>query len=262
MLFYINIFVPVLAGVTYFIMARSVVKYGKMRVLIFGELGYRKVYRGFLLFAIYLITRPLQNILGPHPYPMIVNSARQFFLMAVIAPAILVGIFHWAADEGEIPRTVEVAAYAVGFLMALVFILINTVAIDGAKLIVERHGWKLYDAVWFSSGSPRKELVLIHLIIQAISPVGYFLLAAGYVRHRRHNYPEDSVYNLLPLKWKYHEIGLIILALSFIVAGFSALIWHYFTYLWVIYFSGAIVCGIFELKGIKLPPRAAPLDLL
>jgi len=34
-----------------------------------------------MMFGIYFITRLLQNILGSHPMPLIINCIRQFFLM-------------------------------------------------------------------------------------------------------------------------------------------------------------------------------------
>jgi MFS family permease len=257
----INILVPLLAGLVYFLMAAEIRRVTAVRKLIFGEVGYKKVFIAFLLFGIYFVTRPLQNILGPHPWPMIVNSARQFFLMAIISPAVLVGILHWVPNEKGTPRSATVAAYAVGVLMASIFILINVVAITGSKVLGTIGGVNIYDAVWFPSGSARIELVLIHLISQMISPVGFFLLSAAYVRHRRYNYSLSSVYNLMTLKWKYLETGLLIFALSLLFAGFAAFFGQYYTYLWVIYFVGAIIAGMLELKSVKLPPREAPADL-
>jgi len=35
----------------------------------------------------------------------------------------------------------------------------------------------------------------------------------------------------------------------------------YYTYVWVIYFVGAMLSGLIELRGIKLPPRDIPADL-
>lgn len=257
----INILVPIVAGLVYFWMALEINRVSKIRKIMFGDIGYKKVFYAFLLFGIYFITRPLQNLIGPYPWPLIVNCVRQFFLMAVISPAILVGIFHWVPDEKDTPRSATVAAYMVGFFMALVFILINSVAIDGSKVLSEIGGVTIYDATWFSSGQPRAQLILIHLIVQLVSPVGFVLLAAAYVRHRRHNYSLKEVYNLMPLKWRYLEAGLLIFAASFLIAGLAAFFGQYYTYLWVIYFTGAIIAGLFELKGIKIPPREAPADL-
>lgn len=259
--FLINLAIPIIAGVVYFIMAYEVRKVGKVRQIIFGEIGYKKVFDAFILFGIYFLTRPLQNIIGPYPWPMIVNCLRQFFLMAVISPAILVGIFYWDSDEGELSRAVKVASYSIGFFMAVIFILVNIAAIDSSKIIASFNGLHLHDAVWFAVGPKKIEFVLIHLISQFISPVGFFILSVAIVRRRRHNYLSDSIYNLMPLKWKYLEVGLEIFIVSLLVAGLAALIGHYYTYLWVIYFAGAIISGLLELKSVKIPPREAPKDL-
>lgn len=259
--FGVTIVVPLAAGLVYFLMAAEINRVSKVRKIMFGEIGYRKIGLAFLLMGVYFITRPLQNSLGPHPWPLIVNCARQFFLMAIIAPAILVGIFHWVPSEDHTPRSAAFAAYIVGFFMALIYILINTVAVDGSKVVATFGGYAFYDPTWFSVGTPRPQLVLVHLISQLVSPVGYFLLAAAYVRHRRHEYELTHVYNLMPLKWRHLEMSLAIFACSLIIAGVAAVFGQYYTYLWLIYFIGAIIAGFIELRGIKIPPRGAPADL-
>lgn len=260
--FVINIFVPLIAGLVYFVMAAEIKRLSKIRKIMFGEIGYNKAFTAFLLFGIYLVTRPFQNLLGPHPWPMVVNSARQFFLMAIIAPSILVSIFHWVPTEKGTPKTVVWASYSVGFFMALNFVLVNTIAIDGSKLLATFCGINIYDAMWFTSEQSKFQLVIIHLISQLVSPVGFFLMAGAYVRRRRHLYPPDSLYNLMPKKWKYLEWGLFIFAFTLILAGLSAFLGQYYTYLWVIYFIGAIIAGVVELIGVKLPPRTPPEDLV
>lgn len=257
----INILVPIAAGLTYFVMAAEIYRVSKVRKIMFGEIGYKKVQLAFTLFGIYFITRPLQNLLGPYPWPMIINDFRQFFLMAIIAPSILVSILHWVPSEKDTPKSLAFASYAIGSLMAGIFILINSIAIDGSKVLAAIGPVTIYDAKWFSSGTPRLELVLVHLISQLVSPVGFFVMAAAYVRHRRYNYPLGEIYNMMTLKWKHLEISLVIFAASLIVAGSAAFLGQYYTYLWLIYFTGAIIAGLIELKGIKIPPREDPADL-
>lgn len=259
-MFLINIIVPVIAGLVYFFMAAEVRRVSHIRKLIFGEIGYKKIFNAFMMLGFYFATRPLQNLIGPHPWPLIVNCARQFFLMAVIAPSVFVGVLHWVPNEKGTPKSVGIAAYGIGAIMALIFVVVNSAAIAGSKEIASLFGMKIYDAVWFTSGL-RPELVLVHLFSQLVSPVGFFLMSAAYVRHRRYNYPLSNVYNQMQLKWKYLETGLLIFALSFIVAGFAVLLGQYYTYLWVIYFAGAIVAGVIETIGVKIPPREAPADL-
>lgn len=259
--FAITAFLPAITGIFYFFMAIEVKRTSKFRSIMFGEIGFKKLEIAFILFGIYFITRPLQNIIGPHPWPMIINSARQFFLMAVIAPSILVAIFHWVPTPSGAPKSSTFAAYTIGILMGIIFVLVNSIAATDSKIIYSWGAINMYDAVWFASGTPVIQLIIIHLICQFVSPVGFFLLAAAYVRHRRHNYQLAHIYNLMPKKWKYLEASLMIFSLSFLVAGAAVIFGSYYTYIWVIYFIGAIVSGVFELIGIKLPPREVPDDL-
>jgi hypothetical protein len=253
---------PILAGLMYFVMAVEVRRTSKFRSMMFGDIGFKKIETAFIMFGIYFITRPLQNILGHHPMPLIVNCLRQFFLMAVIAPSILVAIFYWVPTPSGTPHSSKYASYIVGTLMGIIFILLNTLAVTGSKVLSIWNSITLYDPVWFiKSANPPIQLILIHLICQLVSPVGFLLLAAAYVRHRRHNYQLANIYNLIPTKWMYLEASLIIFAVSFIAAGLITFFGNYYTYIWVIYFAGAVVSGFFEIKSIKLPPRNSPKDL-
>ncbi len=258
--FLLNIFVPIITGIVYFIMAIEVIRVSKIRKFMFGEIGYNKLFIAFILFAIYFITRPLQNIIGPYPWPMIINSARQFFIMGIIAPSIFVGILHWVPGEGGAPKSSVVASYAIGILMGIIFALTNSMAVDGSKIIATIGNLNLYDATWFSNNA-QIQLILIHLICQLVSPCGIILLAAAFVRHRRHTYMLGHIYTKMKTKWKYLETGLIILPGSFILSGILAMFGKYYTYLWVIYFVGAIIAGLFVLYSIKLAPREKPADL-
>ncbi|MDR0486180.1 MAG: hypothetical protein LBH29_05585 [Elusimicrobiota bacterium] len=256
----ITIFLPILSGLTYFLMALEVRRTGKYRALMFGEIGFRKLEFAFILFGIYFITRPLQNILGPYPMPIVINSLRQFFLMGIIAPSILTAIFHWVPTPSGAPRSSKFAAFAAAILIGLIFVLVNTMSSNSSKIVYD--GFiTMHDAVWFSDKTLPIQLMAIHLICQLVSPVGFFILSMAYIKHRRHNYQLSNVYNLMTLKWKYLETSLLILAASFVTAGIAAVFGRYYTYLWSIYFVGAIVSGFFGLKSIKIPPRSLPSDL-
>ncbi|MCA6072070.1 MAG: hypothetical protein LE178_00740 [Endomicrobium sp.] len=259
--FIITFFLPILAGTLYFFMAIEVKRTSRFRSMMFGEIGFKKIEFAFIIFGIYFITRPFQNVLGPHPWPLIINCMRQFFLMAVIAPSILVAIFHWVPTPSGAPHSTKFAAYTMGSLMGIIFVLLNSIAVTGSKVVSTWGDINIYDPVWFQSVHPSIQLILIHLICQFVSPVGFLLLAAAYVRHRRHNYQLANIYNLIPTKWRYLEASLIIFAASFIAAGIAVLCGSYYTYLWSIYFIGSIVAGIFAMRNIKLPPRETPNDL-
>jgi len=106
------------AGLVYFFMAAEIRRVSHFRkVDIRRNWAIKKVFNGFLnAWYIFLITRPLQNIIGPHPWPMIINDARQFFMMAVISRRQCWLVYlHWVPSDKGTPKSVEYAAYFVGF---------------------------------------------------------------------------------------------------------------------------------------------------
>ena len=67
LVFLINIFVPLIAGLIYLVLILELNRVSKIRKMMFGEIGYKKMIIAFFLLGIYLVTRPLQNILGASP---------------------------------------------------------------------------------------------------------------------------------------------------------------------------------------------------
>jgi hypothetical protein len=69
------------------------------------------------------------------------------FLMAIIAPSILVAMFHWVPMSGGIPRSTKFAAYIIGGLMGIIFFLLDSIAISGSGV---SSSWKIvnvYDLI-------------------------------------------------------------------------------------------------------------------
>ena len=60
-----NIALPLCAGVTFFALARYSSHIAPMRFLVTGEITYKGAAWGFAFFGAYLITRPLEVLLGP-----------------------------------------------------------------------------------------------------------------------------------------------------------------------------------------------------
>src|SRR5579864_464511 len=59
-----NVALPICAGVTFFALARYSTHIAPMRQLVTGEMTYKGAMWGFAFFGVYLITRPLQILLG------------------------------------------------------------------------------------------------------------------------------------------------------------------------------------------------------
>src|SRR5215204_6024274 len=87
-----NVAFPLCSGLTFFALARYSVVIAPMRTLVTGELTYKGAAWGFAFFGLYLITRPLQILLGPYPMPLVINEIREFCMMALFGPAVFVAM--------------------------------------------------------------------------------------------------------------------------------------------------------------------------
>src|SRR4051812_26589979 len=73
-----NVALPICAGISFFALAKYVTHIAPMRQLVTGELTYKGAVWGFAFFGAYLISRPLQVLLGPYPMPLVINQVREF----------------------------------------------------------------------------------------------------------------------------------------------------------------------------------------
>ena len=106
-LIFSNLALPICAGITFFALARYVLLIAPMRTLVTGELTYKGASWGFAFFGLYLITRPLQILLGPHPMPLIVNSVREYCMMGLFAPAVFVAMMSLCFGADRIPKRLD-----------------------------------------------------------------------------------------------------------------------------------------------------------
>src|SRR2546430_25309 len=79
---FVYIVVPGLAGITFFALAKFVKHILPLRALVSSPETYQAAFWGFLIFGIYLGLRPVQVLAGPHPWPVIISTIREFLLIA------------------------------------------------------------------------------------------------------------------------------------------------------------------------------------
>src|SRR5262249_42719999 len=152
-------------------------------------------------FGAYLITRPLQILLGPHPMPLLINCVREFCMMALFAPAVFVAMMSLCFGSDRIPRKLIFGIFALGVMLGLLFVVLNARAIGGSEEIFRLGSYPAYDGVWFKGQSPDSQaLMSVLFVIRFIDPL-FLLLLAGVIvfRHARH-YPENKkmVYDNMP----------------------------------------------------------------
>jgi len=252
-----NIALPICAGVTFFALAKYSNHIAPMRILVTGEKTYKGAAWGFAFFGAYLITRPLQILLGPHPMPLVINCVREFCMMGLFAPAVFVAMMSLCFGSDRIPRKLTYGIFGLGILLGLVFVALNARAISGSEPIFRLGNFTAYDGVWFKAEDPHAEaLMSILFVIRFIDPL-FLLLLAGVIifRHARH-YPEEKgqVYDNMPKKLYVLSAAVFAFPVSMLITGILVLFFK-IPNQWWIYYLGALVAGLLEAVSLSLPLR-------
>jgi hypothetical protein len=255
-LIFSNLALPFCAGITFFALARYVLLIAPMRRLVTGELTYKGAAWGFAFFGVYLISRPLQILLGPHPMPLLINSIREYCMMGLFAPAVFVAMMSLCFGADEIPKKLIVGIFVVANLFAAAFLFINIEAIGGSEMIFRIGTYRAYDGVWFHTQSPRSEtLMALLFVIRFIDPL-FLLFMAGVIvfRHARH-YPASkrAVYDNMPKKLYLLSAAVFAFPVSMLITGI--LVFSGIPNQWWVYYIGAIGAGFLEAASLRLSLR-------
>jgi hypothetical protein len=252
-----NIALPVCAGITFFALARYASHIAPMRILVTGEKTYKGAAWGFAFFGAYLVTRPLQILLGPHPMPLVINCVREFCMMALFAPAVFVAMMSLCFGSDRIPRKLTYGIFGLGFVLGLLFVTLNVRAIGGSEEIFRLGNYPAYDGVWFKAQDPDSQaLMSILFVIRFIDPL-FLLLLAGVIvfRHARH-YPAEkgAVYDNMPKKLYVLSAAVFAFPVSMLITG-ALVLFFKIPNQWWIYYLGALIAGLLEAASLSLPLR-------
>jgi len=255
-LIFANIAMPLSAGFTFFALARYVLHIAPMRTLVTGETTYRGASWGFAFFGAYLVTRPLQILLGPDPMPLVINSVREFCMMGLFAPAVFVAMMSLCFGPDRIPRKFIVGVFSVSMIMGLTFLVLNARAMGGAEEIFRIGNFIAYDGVWFkNSDIEHQRLMNILFLLRFMNPL-FLLLLSGVIvfRHARH-YPahKAAVYDNMPTKLYLLSAAVFAFPVSMLVTGILVLFG--IPNQWWIYYLGALISGFLEAASLRLPLR-------
>lgn len=256
---FFNVAVPIMAGVVYFMLARYVKHIGPLRTLVTGKLTYDGAYWGFLLLGLYLATRPLQILLGPHPAPLIVNSIREFAMIGFFGPAVTVAMLSLVLGSGNVPKILVRGLFGLGILLATVFVILNMKAIGGSEVIFMMGNWPAYDGVWFhGDGNGSSALMPLLFIVRLIDPVSLVFGAGVLVLWHGYNYPIEKrmLYDNMPKKLYFMGAACLAFSISMLSVGLLYLFAH-IPNQWWIYYLGALTAGLLETVSLSLPLRRA-----
>lgn len=253
---FLNFVVPILAGLIYFAMAKYVSQIGPMRTLITGEITYRGAFWGFLVFGVYLASRPLQ-ILAPHPWPLIVNNLREFMMIGIFGPAVFLAMMSLVFGSDNLPRSIVRGVLAGGVALALVFCVANVFAIGGSEPIFRVGLFTAHDGLWFKNPDPaRRELMRILFIVRLLNPVILVFIAGSVVLWHARNYPVEKrvLYDNMPKKLYLLGAACYAFSLSMLSVGLLFLMAHIANEWWI-YYVGALLAGFLETLSLSLPMK-------
>lgn len=251
-----NVVVPILAGLIFFAMAKYVRQIAPMRTLIAGELTYRGAYLGFLFLGIYLASRPLQ-ILFPHPWPLIVNSLREFMMIGIFGPAVFLAMLSFVFGADNIPRRVVIGASALGAVLAVIFVVTNIFAIGGAEPVFTVGKWTAYDGMWFRNpDDASRRLMVILFLVRLIDPIFLVFVAGTVVFWHAANYPTEKrvLYDNMPTKLYLLGAACYAFSLSMLSVGLLFIVAHIANQWWI-YYIGALAAGFLETLSLALPMK-------
>jgi len=252
---FVNVVVPVLAGLIFFALARYVKHIAPLRTLVTGQLTYSGAYWGFLFLGIYLASRPLQILLGPHPWPLIINNIREFFMIGLFGPAVIVAVLSLVFGSERLPKVFVGGIVLFGLALGILFITVNVFAINGSEEIFRIGRWVAYDGVWFKSSDELHErLMSVLFMVRFIDPVLMVSLAGGLVLWHARHYPVDKkmLYDNMPRKLFILGVACFAFSLSMLSVGLLSLVAH-IPNQWWIYYLGALAAGFLETFSLAMP---------
>ena len=263
-IFYIaDIIVPIISGGIFFGLAKYVRYIAPLRQFSAGKETYDRAFMGFIAFGLYLSTRPLQILLGPHPMPLIVNNLRELFMIGVFAPSVFIALYGLAFGGENISRKLKAIIYSIGAFCALAFCIINIFAIGGSEEIFRIGDYAVHDGLWFRHldvQTHRQIYMNLLFVIRLSDPVIMFFVIATIALHRAKNYPEDrkKIYSNMPKKLTLSAIGVYCFSASMLLVGFIWLLGKIPNQWWG-YYLGAFAAGFLEAWSIYLPLRKEDL---
>lgn len=250
-----DIVMPILAGLVFIGLAKYALYLIPLRTLVTGARTYKKAALGFFCFGLYLITRPIQMMLGPHPMPLIVNNIRELFMIGIFAPSVFIAMMNWIFGSEKVTQGFVYLTFGFGMSLSVIFIATNNIAIGGSEEIFRIGNVIFYDGLWFKNPDQNTvKLMSILFIVRLIDPVIILGVSALILFWAAKTYPQEKrkLYNNMPKKFILTGLGCLSYSLSMLSAGFLYVFGNIPNQWWM-YYLGALAAGIFEAISLFLP---------
>lgn len=201
-------------------------------------------YKYFVVFLVsmsaFILGRPLQLTLGPHPMPLIIVNIRVFILCAVIAPVIILASDLFTKRRR---KDFEIAIVSVCTLLGLTYVVFNTLGTRSSKVLFEFAGIIARDNDTPSSMPPfygREVTIGVQVV------TGLLLLVFSLIKLVA-LWRKTAVSDLLKNKIFLFNGGVCIFAVSFIVGSLLRQ--------WGIYYAASVVSALLFGGSVMIDAR-------
>ncbi|MCP4481293.1 MAG: hypothetical protein GY817_00485 [bacterium] len=252
MLLFINVIIPLIVSPIYLVLAFYVKRIKPLRLLIMGEDTYNYAFWIFLLFGIFFLGRPFQVLLGPHPFPFLISSIREFIMIGLLTPCVVSGVLNQVYYDSDFPKVIIQFVFTFCILLGFLFIFANFKSINGSHLIFDYKIFTAYDGNWFAEKESNSVYLVLLFAIRLIAPVLLMFAIGIFAIYKSITFPKDSLYHNLPKKYFLEGLAILIFSASVIFTGIMAYFWSLQTQ-W--YYFGALIAGILGFVSLEIPPR-------
>jgi two-component system response regulator YesN len=232
-----NILVPIVTGIFFFIY-----------FLYFVIVNHSKAasFRYFLIFLIsfslFLVSRPLQLLLGQHPVQLIIVNIRMIIFCGFSITSITIASNLFSNKKSLNSRWI---IYTIGFLFGITYVIFNTLGTIGSVQIFTWSGMIAHDALTPAMLPPyygREVTIGLQVTIG-------FLLCMVSIVNIFSRTPKEQLSLNLKNKIVLFNIGVLIFGFSFVVGSFTKQWWiYYFFSMFSTFLIGAgVVIDIREL---------------
>jgi AraC-like DNA-binding protein len=224
-----NVIFPIVSGiimmvfVAYFIFSRSLQTKASRFFVVY-----------LFSFGLFVVLRPYQLFIGPHPGPLYVNMFRAFVMMAIAIPSLVIANLSFVMP---LRYRMVVPVYAFGILMGILYGMFNSLATESYVAFI-LGGLPAYEPLLpsgFTPFYPREATIAIFVIggVQAAATGAYL------------------TYKELRSGIKHHVVQkkYLLFGLSSLVLGLS-IIYGVLIKLWGIYYIAALFSSLFAGSGI------------
>lgn len=250
--------IPSLAGITFFALAKFVKQVTPLRALVTSPQVYNSAFIAFLVFGFYCALRTVQVVAGPHPWPLIFSTIREFLLLAIFSPALFIAMLTLCFGSEKIGIGWMITVALFGFISAGMLCFFNAVSIGGSEEIVKLGKLTAYDGLWFKSQTEdiEQKMKMIYWI-HIVNPGILIFVGSILLLYHAFFYPKEKkqIYDNMPKKLSLLGAAFALYSL-FLVAGSF---FYGFTRLpdqWAIYSSVWLASGIIEAFSLALPVRS------